>query len=112
MTVETQECPKCGGWVEPEEGPAAAAFKLFLMGLCLVWIPVIGWVMGPILILFGGLGCLAVIVLSHGGNGAFDAEQAPAYLLLMVIAALRENVFPEWRTTRLQYASILEEVAG
>lgn len=68
MTVETQECPKCGGWVEPEEGPAAAAFKLFLMGLCLVWIPVIGWVMGPILILFGGLGCLAVIV----PQGSFD----------------------------------------
>ncbi len=61
MKVETQECPKCHEWVE-YESPAAAAFKLFIIGSCLCWIPVIGWVMGPILILFGGLGCLAVFV--------------------------------------------------
>ncbi len=34
-----------------------------------------------------------------------------ATLILMIIAALQENVFPEWRRTRLQYASILREKA-
>ncbi len=34
-----------------------------------------------------------------------------ATLVLMVIAALYENVYPEWRQTRLQYAAILDEMA-
>jgi mono/diheme cytochrome c family protein len=32
-------------------------------------------------------------------------------LILMIVAALQENIFPQWRRTRLQYASILWEKA-
>ena len=34
-----------------------------------------------------------------------------ATLLLMMIAAIQENVFPQWRRTRLEYAAILAEKA-
>ncbi len=34
-----------------------------------------------------------------------------ATLALMMLAALEENIYPEWRQTRLQYAAILQEKA-
>ena len=52
MAVETQECPKCGEFVE-WQSVAALGAKMIFFGLCGAWVPVIGWVMGPIVALMG-----------------------------------------------------------
>ena len=52
MKVETQACPKCGEWVE-WQSVAGLGAKMMFFGLCFSWLPVIGWVMGPIVALLG-----------------------------------------------------------
>ena len=52
MKVETQECPKCGEWVE-WQSIAGLGAKMTFFGLVFIWVPVLGWVMGPVLIVLG-----------------------------------------------------------
>lgn len=42
-------CPKCGSSNTRRIGPGLMGFVSFLAGSCMLWIPVIGWVLAPIL---------------------------------------------------------------
>ena len=45
-------CNKCGG---NKVDPAHAGTTSFLTGSCLLWIPVIGWILAPFFFLYGVL---------------------------------------------------------
>lgn len=44
-------CPKCGSANTRKIGPGLMGFASLIMGSCLLWIPVIGWVLAPIFLL-------------------------------------------------------------
>jgi hypothetical protein len=55
-------CPKCGSSKTQKIGPGLMGFVSLVMASCLLWIPVIGWVLGPILFLLAvGLWVSALI---------------------------------------------------
>ena len=41
-------CPKCGSANTRKIGPGLLGFASLLVGSCLLWIPVVGWVLAPI----------------------------------------------------------------
>ena len=44
-------CPKCGSAKTQKMGPGLMGFASLVMGSCMLWIPVIGWVLAPIFFL-------------------------------------------------------------
>lgn len=46
-------CPKCGSANTRKIGPGLMGFASLIMGSCLLWIPIVGWVLAPIAFILG-----------------------------------------------------------
>ena len=65
-------CPKCGSAKTRRTGYGVWGWASFAMGGCLLWIPVIGWILAPFFLIFA----LALWITSilPSGNAIFNCQ--------------------------------------
>lgn len=73
-------CPKCGNANTRRIGPGLMGFGSLVMGSCLLWIPIIGWVLAPIFLV------LAVVFWIWGlipsGRISFQCQNCKSWFTL------------------------------
>ena len=70
-------CPKCGSAKTQRIGPGAMGFFSLVMGSCLLWIPIIGWVLAPIFFL--GALLLWISALLPSGKVSFQCQSCKGW---------------------------------
>jgi 1-acyl-sn-glycerol-3-phosphate acyltransferase len=74
--------PMYGGYPSPQQGNglAVAGMVCGIVGLVLFWIPVLGWILAILAIIFSGVG------IAKANKGASGKGQAVAGLVLGVVS--------------------------
>lgn len=72
VTREWVPCPNCGSAKTKRYGPGTVAFASIIGASCAVWIPIVGWIMIPFLVVIA-IGATIMAVLPSGKVG-FQCE--------------------------------------
>ncbi|MEX1258047.1 MAG: hypothetical protein WEG36_10560, partial [Gemmatimonadota bacterium] len=71
-SLEWQPCPHCGSASTNRMGPGVMGLSLFVGGSCMMWIPIIGWVIAPILFIMALIVWVGALIPS--GKVAFHCQ--------------------------------------
>lgn len=73
-------CAKCGSANTRKIGPGLMGFASFIMGSCLLWIPVIGWLLAPIAFILAMFFWLSALIPS--GRISFQCQACKQWFIV------------------------------